>query len=195
MFPQGIFFSSSGQVNKLACPCVLVHILVDTPWYRFAHLLLVSDLTLYSRGSFQSLREAGLRAQEVLMSTPTPHCPRTWRKVTAEDPLNGKISALSPTRSLLSGFILSPLITVTSPPRGLCTAEVLADNSNSKLLLPPQEAESRLCVSTGMARALYTWGCSRCRWVSAGFVQHQGTRALKWLCVEGWQLLGLTEPQ
>lgn len=37
--------------------------------------------------------------------------------------------------------------------RGLSTAEAPADDSNCKPLLPPQEAEGRLCVSTGMSTA------------------------------------------
>lgn len=45
--------------------------------------------------------------------------------------------------------------------RGLCTAEVLADDSSCKPLLPPQEAEASLCVSTGVSRALHTRGGGR----------------------------------
>lgn len=52
---------------------VLVHVSIDIPWYSFVHLLM-SELTPYSHGSFQSFCGAGLRAQEVLKpeSTHTP---------------------------------------------------------------------------------------------------------------------------
>lgn len=58
--------------------------------------------------------------------------------------------SLEPQEELLAGLILSPLTAVTSPrePCALLKFLLMILTPN---LLPPQEAKSRLCVSTGQS--------------------------------------------